>query len=242
MSDTKQEPYRLNDSELDRLAEKPVLGAELAADRLRWTEAEITRLRAEVALVRVENDRVRSDIDRIRVEVEQRTAERDTFAAEIDRLRAEVAALKANDPLADYQEQVASIVYAAMRFDREDVTPEWQCGNSHAEYRAQQAATEIAEMLRCALKAHDPLAEMWRELAEYQPQAYANSYGICWMRMCEERTRAAAADAANPSVTPSAAARAAARAAAGAAAHFEEAMKSAADAIAAIRRAKEAKP
>jgi hypothetical protein len=94
-----------------------------------------------------------------------------------------------------------------------------------------------------ALKAQsDPLAEMWRELAEYQPQAYANGYGICWTRMCEYRTREAAATAAKPYVTPSAAGRAAARAAAGAAAHFEEAMKSAADAVAIIRRAKEAKP
>jgi nitroreductase len=70
--------------------------------------------------------------------------------AERAALAAELAALKAHDPLADYQEKVASIVYAAMRFDREDVTPEWQAGNSHAEYRARQAATEIAEMLRCA--------------------------------------------------------------------------------------------
>ena len=74
---------------------------------------------------------------------------------------AEVAALKAQaDPQTDaqVQEQVAAIVYAAMRFAREDVTPEWQAGNSHAEYRARQAATEIAEMLRCALKAQaDPL-------------------------------------------------------------------------------------
>jgi hypothetical protein len=73
----------------------------------------------------------------------------DELRHEITRLRAEVAALKAHDPLADYQEQVASIVYAAMRFDREDVTPEWQCGNSYAERRAHQSAAEIAEMLRC---------------------------------------------------------------------------------------------
>ena len=62
MSDTKQEPYRLNDAELDRLAEKPVLGAELAADRLRWTEAEIDRLRAEVAARTAERDAARRDL------------------------------------------------------------------------------------------------------------------------------------------------------------------------------------
>jgi hypothetical protein len=87
----------------------------------------------------------------------------------------------------------------------------------------------------------DPLAEMWRELEEYQPQAHAVGYGMVWTRMCEYRTRSAAADAANPRVNSSAAARAAARAAAGAAAYFEEAMKSAADAVVAIRRAKEAR-
>jgi hypothetical protein len=59
VSDTKQEPYRLDDAELDRLAEKPVLGAELAADRLRWTEAEIIRLRAEVAALKAERDEAR---------------------------------------------------------------------------------------------------------------------------------------------------------------------------------------
>lgn len=94
-----------------------------------------------------------NEIDRLRALWCEEKSKAMTFYAEVERLRAEVAALKKADPLADYQEQVASIVYAAMRFDREDVTPEWQCGNSHAEYRAQQAATEIAEMLRCALKA-----------------------------------------------------------------------------------------
>jgi hypothetical protein len=82
------------------------------------------------------------------------------LVAQRDALAAEVAALKKPDPLADYQEQVAAIVHAAMRFERANVTPRWQAGNSHAEHRARQAATEIASMLRCALKAHDPLAEI----------------------------------------------------------------------------------
>jgi len=43
-----------------------------------------------------------------------------------------------------------------------------------------------------ALKAHDPLAEMWRELAEYQPMADRNGHGEPWRRMCEERTEDAA--------------------------------------------------
>ena len=115
-----------------------------------------------------------------------------------DRLRAELAALKAHDPQTDaqVQEQVAAIVHAAMRFDREDVTPEWQAGNSHAEYRARQAATEIAWILRCALKSQaDPLAEMWRELAEYQPQADKDGHGESWRVMCEQRTVEAASAA-----------------------------------------------
>ena len=90
-----------------------------------------------------------------------------------------------------------------------------------------------------ALKASDPLAEMWAALAEYQPFADRDGHGESWARMCKERTRAAAADATNPFVNPSAAARAAARAAAGAAANLEEAMNSVADAVIAIRRAKE---
>ena len=96
-------------------------------------------------------------------------------------------------------------------------------------------AAEVA-----ALKAQaDPLAEMWAALEEYQPLADRDGHGESWKRMCKERTRAAAADATNPFVNPSAAARAAARAAAGAAANLEEAMNSAADAVTAIRRARE---
>jgi chorismate mutase len=84
-------------------------------------------------------------------------------------LAAEVAALKAErGPQTDaqVQAQIAALIHAAMRFDREDSTPQWQAGNSHAEYRARQAATEIASMLRCGLKANDPLAEMWAALAK----------------------------------------------------------------------------
>jgi hypothetical protein len=48
-------------------------------------------------------------------------------------------------------------------------------------------AAEIA-----ALKANDPLAEMWRELEAYQEQANRDGHGGSWKRMCSERTQAAA--------------------------------------------------
>jgi hypothetical protein len=88
--DTKQEPYRLNDAELDRLAEKPVLGAELAADRLRWTEAEIDRLRAD--LIAAQGYRAAAEeIAKRRGEmVDALTAERDEARREVCELRADL--------------------------------------------------------------------------------------------------------------------------------------------------------
>jgi hypothetical protein len=49
---------------------------------------------------------------------------------------------------AGYQlrEQVAALVHDAMRFDREAKTPTWQGGNSYAEDRARQAASQIATL------------------------------------------------------------------------------------------------
>jgi hypothetical protein len=46
-----------------------------------------------------------------------------------------------------------------------------------------------------ALKANDPLAEMWRELSEYQPFANRDGHGESWRTMCELRTVNAALDA-----------------------------------------------
>ena len=59
------------------------------------------------------------------------------------------------------------------------------CGDEIKRLRAENAA----------LKANDPLAEMWRELAEYQPMADADGYGEAWAKMCSERTKQAARDA-----------------------------------------------
>jgi hypothetical protein len=90
-----------------------------------------------------------------------------------------------------------------------------------------------------ALKANDSLAEMWRELEAYQPQADKDGHGESWRRMCEERTEDAARNAVR---NAAAAARSLARAAAWAAAReATEAAICAQRAIAAIRKAKEAK-
>jgi hypothetical protein len=75
---------------------------------------------------------------------------------EIDRLCAEVAALKAKADLLDdaqVQEQIASIIHAAMRFGRESETPKWQGGNSDAEYRAMLATAEVFAAIRQAKEA-----------------------------------------------------------------------------------------
>ncbi len=78
-----------------------------------------------------------------------------------------------------------------------------------------------------------PLAEMWRELSEYQPQADRDGHGESWRVMCAERTAAAAWAAAARAAAADAARAAAARAAVAAAA---------AEAIAAIRRARGVQP
>jgi hypothetical protein len=93
-------------------------------------------------------------------------------------------------------------------------------------------AAEVA-----ALKANDPLAEMWAALTEYQPQADRDGHGESWRIMCSKRTQAAAWAAARYATRPAAwdAADVAASAAWAAARHAE----SARDAIAAICRAKE---
>jgi hypothetical protein len=99
-----------------------------------------------------------------------------------------------------------------------------------------------------ALKAHDSLAEMWAALAEYQPQADANGHGESWRKMCEERTEEAAAAAYRSPQTLSRIAHAAYNAwwasqrDAAARSTSKEAVVWATNAVAAIRRAKEAKP
>jgi len=90
----------------------------------------------------------------------------------------------------------------------------------------------------------DPLAEMWRELAEYQEQADRDGHGESWQAMCREKTQAAVWKAAWESAWYSArdAAREAAQAVAWAAARRTSAAAMCAQrASAEIRRAKEVK-
>jgi hypothetical protein len=58
-----------------------------------------------------------------------------------------------------------------------------------------QRTNETLRAELAALKANDPLAEMWRELSEYQPQADRDGHGESWRNMCELRTVNAALDA-----------------------------------------------
>ena len=128
----------------------------------------------------------------------------------------------------------------------------WRTKTTNAKLRAELAqrtaerdalAAELA-----ALKANDPLAEMWAALAEYQPQADANGHGESWRKMCEERTEEAAAAAYRSPQTLSRIAHAAYNAwwasqrDAAARSTSKEAVVWATNAVAAIRRAKEAKP
>jgi hypothetical protein len=65
------------------------------------------------------------------------------------------------------------------------------------EYMAEFAAALRALLAElAALKARDPLAEMWAALAEYQPQADRDGHGESWAKMCAERTVEAAGHAA----------------------------------------------
>jgi hypothetical protein len=107
-----------------------------------------------------------------------------------------------------------------------------------------------------ALKKAVPLAEMWRELSEYQEQADRDGHGESWRIMCEERTSCAAdtartaarrvARAATAGIgreaTREVAAACAADTAFDASWDASAAASWAANAIALIRQAKEAKP
>jgi hypothetical protein len=110
----------------------------------------------------------------------------------------------------------------------------------------QENASLRAEL--AALKKADPLAEMWRELSEYQERADKDGHGESWRIMCEERTEEAAWTA-YMARQGSSHVRAAAYCAwqqaqrdATARRLSKQAVALAADAVEAIRRAKEGQP
>ena len=89
----------------------------------------------------------------------------------------------------------------------------------------------------------DPLAEMWRDLSEYQPMADADGYGEAWAKMCSERTKQAA-ERAHDVLLPASSSHEpwlAALSARWAIEWGETSRRNVREAIAAIRRAKEAK-
>jgi hypothetical protein len=61
-----------------------------------------------------------------------------------------------------------------------------------ADLAQRTAERDALEAEVAALKAHDPLAEMWAALAEYQEQADRDGHGDTWRAMCAERTDGAA--------------------------------------------------
>ena len=148
------------------------------------------------------------------------------FARELER---ELAAVKADLAQRTAERDEAWLTNATLRAD---------LARANAERDA--LAAEVA-----ALKAHDPLAEMWRELAEYQEQADANGHGDTWRAMCHKRTEEAASAAYLARQWSSHVAAAAygawwaAQRDAAVRRISNDAVKWAADAVAAIRRAKE---
>jgi hypothetical protein len=122
------------------------------------------------------------------------------------------------------------------------------CGSANGKLATARAPLAEVERLRAelaALKACDPLAEMWAALESYQEQADKDGHGESWRRMCEERTQEAASDAYRARQVQSHVAASAYGAWWAAQRHAavrrlsKEAVEWAANAVAAIRRAKE---
>jgi hypothetical protein len=67
------------------------------------------------------------------------------------------------------KEEIANIVYQAMRFDRPQPTPGWDpYGNSNAQERAREAAREILELLPALSYPSDEELEQLEEECEEQ--------------------------------------------------------------------------
>jgi len=173
-------------------------------------------------------------------ELAQRTAERDALAAEVAALKADLIAEQGYRDLAEELRGRRGATINALIADIADLRT--RLDTAWGDVSTMQGIVARVTAERDALAAQaDPLAEMWRELAEYQPIADSDGHGDTWRAMCADRTGAAAwaaARAAYPSSAASAAARAAsARRASVALANAGQA--EAESASAAIRKAKE---
>ena len=155
-----------------------------------------------------------------------------------DKLRQEIDQLRAEN--ADLKERIDKAYEDVALDQRTNATLRADLAIAKTDLLLTQARSERLRAEVAALKAQrDPLAEMWRELEAYQPMADRYGHGESWRTMCRERS-------------PFAAYSAAARSAAGvsdaaarvgwAVERAASSIRAASDAIAAIRRAKEARP
>ncbi len=167
------------------LSALPTLAPALAPaeSRLRWLEAEVAALKADV-VHRAET--VGSLLHRISLIREAAGCEGVMLAelpSKIATLRADLA--KANAERGEARRKNEAI--EAMGYEwRWTLTLDADGNQIGVWFMRDEVERE---------EANDPLAEMWRELAEYQPQANADGHGESWARMCQARTEEAASEA-----------------------------------------------
>lgn len=156
---------------------------------------ENANLRAEVADLQSRLDAAWGDVSAMQGIVARLTAERDEANANArlyrddrERLTAEVATLKAERDVARSCLSVVEEIAERYGEINKSLTAERDEARQNADaLRKTLASAQSNEQTRS-----DPLAEMWRELAEYQPMADRDGHGESWARMCRERTESAA--------------------------------------------------
>jgi hypothetical protein len=102
------------------------------------------QLRSEITSVLDRSEQARSEHDALRARVADLEA-RNVTPGEAWCVAPAASGIRSEQAL---RENVAAIVHDAMRFEREGSTPKFKGGNSFAEDRARQAATEIAALLQ----------------------------------------------------------------------------------------------
>jgi malate synthase len=153
-------------------------------------------------------------------------------------LRKAIVQFELGETMVFYREIGEQIAAALRALLDENADLKERIDKAYEDIALDQRTNETLRAEVAALKANDPLAEMWRELEAYLPRANANGHGRSWKRMCSERTEEAAREE-SFNVAAAAAARDAAAWAADAMSAKQARANSAKDAI---RRAKEAKP